>query len=498
MQQQVLKSSLMRVRAMIKRTLAFAAGVAVIAASAFLLPNFNLTVGDAPKAPKLSVEALDLQLICPGGAINSGGANGTTVGNFGHIGAAAISGSNGADTKVTFANLSNFNGINDLLIGQRNVAGVFSWQSASGSKVVAQSGSQEQGSNMLNGAQLQKVASARMNGLLATACQAPSPEHWLVGGSAATGRETLLILANPSTVAITVSLEVFAEGGQVSAAGLSGISIAANSQTIVPLSSLIPETKTFAIHVVSSSGAVASWLQQRTVRGLLYAGADYVAPATTFAKSLVIPGVLIRGSADAAALIAANADYSDLKPVLRVFNPSDSKTTFTAQLNGATATTFGTVVHDSVLPHSVQDFEITGLANGDYSAFISADQNITASIRLVRTDKAKKPNTDFTWLQAAETFTGSRTFTVPATGISKLTIANPSTKTASVSVNGVAYSIAANSMVVLKADNSKSINIVSNDVAVGANLVVDVDGQVANIALVNYKNLGSEVRVRVR
>jgi hypothetical protein len=40
--------------------------------------------------------------------------------------------------------------------------------------------------------------------------------------------------------------------------------------------------------------------------------------------------------------------------------------------------------------------------------------------------------------------------------------------------------------------------IQANDVAVGANLVIDVNGSVANVALVNYKNLGGKVLVRVR
>jgi hypothetical protein len=319
-----------------------------------------------------------------------------------------------------------------------------------------------------------------------------------VGGSAATGRETLLLLANPSLVDITVSLEVFSEGGPVQASGLSGISISAGTQTVVPLSSLIPETRTFVIHISSSSGAIAAWLQQRTVRGLLYAGVDFVSPATVFAKSLVIPGVLIRGAADAAELKAANRDYSDLTPVLRVFNPSESKATFTAQINGATEKTFGTVIQDSVSAKTVQDFEIPALANGDYSAFINADQNITASIRLVRTDKTKAPNTDFTWLQAAETFVGSRQLTVPAAGISKLTIANPNQEPVNVTVNGVARVIAASSMVVIKVDNAKTVTIVAEDEPVAANLVVDVDGMVANLDMVNYKNLGGQVSVRVR
>ncbi len=478
--------------AMTKRILALVTAIAALASTALFLPNFDVQIGDAPRSPKLSVAAQDLNLICPGAAIGSGGANGTSVGTFTRLGAASVIGTVAAGAE-TFEQRYLTDGYFDSYSGQ-----VFSTVSSAGTVFATKGGSVEQGSTMVNIAQVQKAASARLNGLLAASCQAPSPENWLVGGSAATGRETLLLLANPSPVDVTVSLEVFSEGGPVQAAGLSGISIAAGAATVVPLSSLIPETRTFAIHVVSSSGAVAAWLQQRTVRGLLYAGADFVAPSTVFSKSLVIPGVLIRGAADAAALIAANRDYSDLTPVLRVFNPSDSKTTFTAQINGATEKTYGTVLHESVSAHTVQDFEIPALANGDYSAFISADQNITASIRLVRTDKSKKPNTDFTWLQAAETFTTSRQLTVPAAGISKLTIANSGSKSASVTVNGVAYSIAASSMVVLKVDNGKTVTIVSKDQPVAANLVVDIDSAIGNISVENFKNLGAEVSVRVR
>ena len=492
MPQHLQRSLLIRVMAMIKRILALVVASAALASTALLLPNFDLKIGEAPKSPKLSVAAQDLNLICPGAAIGSGGANGTAVGTFTRLGAASVVGTVAAGAE-TFEQRYLADGYYDSYSGR-----IFSTVSSAGTVFATKGGSVEQGSTMVNITQTQKATSARLNGLLAASCQAPSPEIWLVGGSAATGRETLLLLANPTPVDVTVSLEVFSEGGPVQAAGLSGISISAGATAVVPLSSLIPETRTFAIHVVSASGAVSAWLQQRTVRGLLYAGADFVAPASVFSKSLVIPGVLIRGAADAAALIATNNDYSDLKPVLRVFNPTDSKTTFTAQINGATEKTYGTVLHESVSAHTVQDFEIPALANGDYSAFISADQNITASIRLVRTDKTKKPNTDFTWLQAAETFTGSRQLTVPVAGISKLTIANSGSKSASVTVNGVAYSIAASSMVVIKVDNGKSVTLVSNDQPVAANLVVDVDSAIGNIAVENYKNLGSEVSVRVR
>ena len=88
--------------------------------------------------------------------------------------------------------------------------------------------------------------------------------------------------------------------------------------------------------------------------------------------------------------------------------------------------------------------------------------------------------------------------TVAATGISKLSIANPNDKATTVSVNSTNYNIAANSSVVVLVENATQLLINASDLAVTANIVIDVNGSVANVALVNYKNLGGQVSVRVR
>ncbi len=482
---------------MIKKLLALITFVSVIGALVFFAQPLSIKIGESARVETLSVDAQDLRLVCPGGAINSAGSNGTAVGRFSHIGNALITGSNGSGVTVDFSNFNNLDSEPNTATATRSASGIFNWASATGSSILAK-GSGEQGTGMVHAAQWQNVASPLLNGLLATSCQTPSPEHWLVGGDASTGRETLLVLANPGSVAATANLEVFSEGGQVVASGLSGISVAAGSQTVVPLSSLIPETRTFAIHVMSKSGALAAWLQQRTVRGLLYAGADYVSPTTTIGKEISIAGIFIRGVADAAGLIAANSDYADLKPVLRVFNASDKVATFTAQFNGASATTFGTVIQDTVAARSVKDFAIESLANGDYSAFIDSDQNITAAIRLARTDKTKKPNTDFTWLQTVETFTGERHITIPSVGITKLSVVNPNSTPTSVTINSVNYLVGAKSSIVLRVENSSKVTIRASDLPIGATALIDIDSSIANLAVVNYKNSGGEVAVRVR
>jgi hypothetical protein len=445
-------------------------GVAIAAAGVALLPLGSVQVGSASNVAEFDVQAKALSLICPGAAMNTGGAGGTAVGVFDRIGAATIS-------KTSTV------GITGTDVG--------------GATLLTAAGATEQGSTALNAGQLQNAASARLNGLLGASCQAPSAQHWLVGGDTGTGRETLLLLSNPSSVPATVNLTVFAEGGQVAASGLSGIAVSAGATQVVPLSSVIPETRAFAVEVQSRGAAIGAWMQQRTVRGLLYAGADFVSPLTEINTSVALPGILIRGAKDAAAIIATNADYEDLVPALRVFNPSEKTATFTAQIYGANDKTFGTVIRESVPAHSTKDFNLNGLADGDYVGFVTSDQSIAAAVRLPRTDKTKKPNTDFTWLQAAQQLTGSQQITVPSAGISKLSLANPTSKPATVLVNGTSISLKAQGVAVLKAD-AGAVNLKVTEGKIAANLVVDISGAVTNLGLVDYRNSGSRVAVIVR
>lgn len=469
---------------MLKRILAVLVAVAAIAAAIFFAPKFTIISGQVAKTNSLSVAAQDLRLVCPGAAIVSGGANGTSVGNFARAGQAAVLGGSSA----TQDKIQALNGTANSTTGTPNFG-------AQSSAVISQT-SQQQGSAALNAAQLQNVTNPRMNGLLGASCQAPSTELWLVGGDTSTGRETLVLLANPSSVDATVSLVAIGLGGAT--ASSSGISVAANSSQVVPLSSVLPDTKSLAVHISSHGSAVAAWLQQRTLRGLNYAGADFVSPVSQFATSLQIPGVLIRGSKDASALAAASSDYFDLIPTLRIYNPTSHTANFSAQVFGANSKTFGTVIRDSVPANSVSDFAITGLADGDYAAFIQSDSAVAASLRLPRVNKAHNPIADFAWLPAAQMLSGTNAITVPATGVSKLSLTNGSNAAAQVQVAGQAVSIAAGSTVVLQVANSKQVSINSGNSQIGATLVVDVGGNVAALAVVSYENSGSKISVLVR
>jgi hypothetical protein len=441
---------------MFKKIVILFAVLAALVGGTLLAPSFEIQIGNVPAASSLDVKARDLTLACPGSLFKAGGAKGTTLGNFEHVG------------NVSY--VSQFNASNGASVSSSD--GVYT--------VTAPNGVTDQGSVLLNASQFQNAAGATLKGLAATNCQLPSNDLWLVGGSTTTGREALLILRNTTQVDSTVSLEIFSEAGSVEAPGLNGIAVVAGKTTVVPLAGVVPKTKSFVTHVTANGGAVAAWIQQRTVRGLSAAGVDYISPSTAFAKQQVIPGIFVRGSAQAAKLMVANADYADLVPVLRIFVPGKTNATVTAQIVGADSKTFGTVVRSTVNAGSVTDLEIPGLKDGNYVALISADAEVQSAIRLSRVTASSAP--DFTWIPAAEKFSGKRNITAPSAGISKLCIYND--KTGQIDVLEIA------------AGSTYSFN--GGDAPLYANLITDINGTVANLSVLDQKNAGGKVSVNVR
>lgn len=460
---------------MIKRLIALLAIAGGIFSLIWFAPQFTLTVGDLPKAEVLKVKAQDLNLVCPGGVYRTGGASGTKLGAFEPIGIPEIN--------------SDFNGPDGttmLIRGNQLTA-------------VDPAGVAEQSSLLLNANQIQAVTTDGLTGLTGAACQRPTNSLWFIGGDTSTGRESLLIVKNVTKVDSTVNLEIFNERGLVTGSGMSGISVAAGKTTVIPLASYVPKTKTFVTHVVSRGGLVAAWIQQKVIRGLASGGVDYVSPTAAFSKTQAIPGVFVRGAADAAKLIG-NADFADLVPTLRVFVPGSKAATVTAQVLGSTATTYGTVVRQTIPGGTAADIPLPGLADGDFVAIVKSEEAIGSAIRLHR---VVKKAVDFAWLTAAESHSDVVGFSVPTAGISKLSLANPSNSAIDLRLvqNGGAaasFKIPASGQLTLKFAPGAKLELSGSGKALLGTLVVDVDGTLAAIPLVDYKNPGGQVAVMVR
>jgi hypothetical protein len=459
----------------IKRLIALIAILGGIFGLIWFAPQFTLTVGELPKAEVLKVKAQDLNLVCPGGVYRTGGASGTKLGAFEPIGDPAIN--------------SDFNGpvgTTMLIRGNQLTA-------------VDPAGVAEQSSTLLNANQIQSVATDGLTGLTGAACQRPTNDLWFIGGDTSTGRESLLIVKNVTKVDSSVNLQIFNERGLVTGSGMSGISVAAGKTTVIPLASYVPKTKTFVTHVVSRGGLVAAWIQQKTIRGLASGGVDYVSPSAGFSKVQAIPGVFVRGAADAAKLIG-NADFADLVPTLRVFVPGSKPATVTAQVVGSTPTTFGTVVRQTIPGGTTTDIALPGLADGDFVAIVKSDEAVGSAIRLHR---VVKKAVDFAWLTAAVSHTGPVGLSVPTAGISKLSLVNPSNNAIDLSLvqNGGApagFKIPAAGQLTLKFAPGSKLELSGAGKALLGTMIVDVDGSLAAVPLVDYKNPGGQVAVMVR
>jgi len=443
------------------------------------------------------VSARDLQVTCSGPAFLSGGTAGTSVTGFKRLGSAAISLSY-SGAKSTSLNLFTGKKITGYGIRQD----IFQRLKKAGAvSVLDSSGKVEQGSALLTANEIQMASKKTMRGLLAAPCLRPQSELWLVGGSTMTGRESLLILNNPTQVDATVDLEIFTENGSSHSAGLTGVAVASHKTIVLPLAAFVLRSQSIAVHAVSRGGSVTALIQQKALRGVKAAGADYIAPAPARSTFSVIPGILVRGSKDSARLRKHSHTFSDVEQLLRVYVPGSVNANLTLQVLGSNSHTFGTVLSVKAIAGKVSDFEIKGLKDGDYFALLNSDVPVQSAIRLVRSKVTSDKVTDFAWLNSAEGFQTPRYIAVPKAGISKLSIINPSSKSTTVSIKigsvTVKRTIAGGSDAVIRASAGMSIGIYPSDKKVYANLIVDVSGRIGVLPVLDDKNISGKVSVSV-
>jgi hypothetical protein len=469
------------------------------------IPIFTISVGATPAEHTIDVKAKELTLVCPGAAFKSGGKSGTKVGAFERIDTAAIDYTSNLPAGVNLTKLpltgagASATAISDSNHALANVGAT----TAVALRVSDPMGTAVQGSSLLTAQNYQVVSDPAMQGAVGANCQSPTVEQWFIGATTTIGRESLLLISNPNNTDATVDLNLFGANGSIDSAGLNGIAVSANRSVVLPLAGFAPENESLTVHLTAHGAAVASWIQQKTVRGTSAAGADLISPSTDASKDLVIPGLLKRGTADATKLIAGNDNYSDLTPRLSIFVPGDVAATVTAQIIGLDAKTYGTVVQETVSGKQSQEFPITGLKDGDYAVFITSSQPVIAGIKLSRTKSGKTPNTDFTYLPAVASSETTQVIAVPNSGISKLCIAATADSSAQVEIvdlgtgekSTVTVPKLASRVISLKAGSVVSVSATG---AASSTLVVDFDSQIVAIPMVDFRNVGGKLSVLVR
>lgn len=304
------------------------------------------------------------------------------------------------------------------------------------------------------GAQYQTVDRDDYRGLAAAACALPSSDSWLVGGSTAVGRTTLLTLANPGTVDSTVAIELFSNDGPVEAPGLTGLVIAANSQRVVSLAGFGPGLTSLALHITSQGGPVVANLQEAIVRGIEPSGVDIVGTTAAPDTTTVIPGVHVR-DAEAVAGRLGEEGFADLDTVLRAYVPGDAAAQATVRIIPEDAALTGASFEVALDPGVVTDIPVEGLVDGSYSVVVETSVPVVAAMRVSTVAAVKVGSTpagasDLAWFAAA-TVLGESVFASVVDGDgASLHLVNPGESAVTVTVGTESLSVPAGAAVTVE------------------------------------------------
>lgn len=281
---------------------------------------------------------------------------------------------------------------------------------------------------LLSGAQVQQVDSGDFVGLAAADCGVAGSDVWLAGGSTIVGRTTLLTLANPSEVPATVSIELFSEGGALTAPGTKGIVVPASGQRVLSLAGFAPGVVSPVVHVTSTGGQVLASLQQSIVRGLQPGGVDII-ESSALSDDSIIPGVRVTAADEVEALSAGGESFADALTVLRVFAPGEGDVSLTVSLIPEDGAETGDSFALDIDAGRVTDVPIGELATGNYTVRVQSE---VPAVSAVRVTSAAGPATDFAWFVPSPTLGDRAQFTVADGPSPVLHLQNPTTADAAV------------------------------------------------------------------
>jgi hypothetical protein len=486
---------------MISRAIALIATSLLLATGLVFAPPVTVSIDLGSASGSFDVKPADQSVVCPGPLFVSGGASGTDLGAFDRTGSTTLRYSaDGTGLLEVKSIAAGDPGV--VSLGSGRISSISEIANATELKNTGTAAGSPQGSMVVTGSTTQLVAIDSMRGLAAASCQQPSNDIWLVGGSTAPGREALLILTNPTPNDATADLKIYTDLGEIEVAGLSGISVLANSTTVLSLASFAPTVATLAVHVQASGAKLAGWIQHRVMNGTESLGVDFVVPSPPPQLVSVIPGFVVRGT-EAINQVAVTEAVSDAWHSLRVFAPTGANVI--VQIVSTSPDVFGAVITGVIEPGTVRDFPITDLLDGNYSVFVTSDQPVYATAKAAIGNDEGTPRIDFTWLSAAEPITSSRALMtsgiVPPDGASYIVLGNPLNETRSATVTSLETGV--KTVIAVPALGSSSLGItgavaISSDSEIFASVALLSGGQISSLAINDPTNIGNSFLVRFR
>lgn len=453
------KSAFVVTSRIVTGTVGIAVAAATIAAAALLpLPSIQFT----PTALDVVPEPAPKQLVCPGSMLtlgDSGGQNASTAMPFGEV---------ETSTVATDGTLSR----ESLATGGPGAPSIVTAPADTGSNIA--------------GAQYESiVTNPDYFGLAVAPCARPSGDTWLVGGSTAVGRTTLINLMNPGDVDVTVDLALYSESGQVDAPGLTGIVVPTKGQRVLSLAGFAPGKQSLAVHVTSQGGGVSAVLQQSIIRGIEPSGLEIISPAAAPRTTAVIPGVHVVDS-EAVEGRLGEEGFDDLIPALRVLVPAGAPAQATVRIIPVTAEAAGASFDLTLEPGLVADLPVEGLVDGTYAVIIEATEPVLAGMRVSTVAPAKQGTvkagaTDVAWFVASDALSDAVYASIPPLP-SMLHLTNPTLALITVGIDGESVLIGPGAGVSLPVSGGRALEL-SGAKGLHASLSATEAGRIATFPL---------------
>jgi hypothetical protein len=350
---------------------------------------------------------------------------------------------------------------------------------------------------LLAASQSQVADSGDNVGFAASGCAVGSGDSWLVGGSTATGRTTLVTLSNPTAVSSTASLTIYTENGPVSAAGMEGIVVPAGAQRVISLAAFAPGAQSPVVQVQSRGGSIVANLQQTTVRTLQPGGIDIVDPTTAPGTETVIPGVVIANSAGVFAE-QGQPGYQDLISVVRLLAPTAASTHAEITLipEGSTAKPAPAALV-TIKGGVVTDVPLGSFPDGIYTITVTSDHPIVAATRVSTVGASGQ--SDFAWSAGAQPLGDNSLFVVPPGPAPTADFANTSSAAVTATLTpstgaAVRVNVPAGSAVAVPVTSGTSYRVTSGS-AVELSLSYLGDGQLAGFPVVPPASASQPIRI---
>lgn len=225
------------------------------------------------------------------------------------------------------------------------------------------------------GVTAERTGSGDLRGLAAWSCLMPESDQWIVGGATTVGSSARLVLENPGSTTVSVSVTEWGPAGEIALSGAGSIVVPAGETRSVLLEGLGDEAKRTAIRVRSNDGKVVATVQDTQLRGLVPAGVDVITPTTAPAQHQLITGVAVEATEpnamDPAAVRVLVPGEADAQVSLYLVGPEGQ-----VELQGLSPRTFSA--------GTVTDVSLAGLPEGTYSVVIDSDVPVAAVASVVR------------------------------------------------------------------------------------------------------------------